>query len=160
MPTYANGLPDWLVNGFWLVPVAGLIACGAAFLVGWGVFGGRRKPAEEKLPLDADFLQGVTKERRAAPRRKGNTVEVQLSGGEDQPVLKGWVLDRSVGGLCLLVDQAVPESTVLKVRPRSTGDAVPWTEVTVRMCRPEGTQFELGCQFHRTPNWNLLLQFG
>ena len=37
---------------------------------------------------------------------------------------------------------------------------MPWTETTVRSCRKDGIQYELGCQFHRTPNWNLLLQFG
>ena len=95
MPTYTSGLPDGLINGFWLVPVAGALACGLAFLVGWRVFNGKqRRPIEEEVPLDADFLAGVTRERRAAPRRKGNTVEVQLLGGEDQPIWAGQVVCR------------------------------------------------------------------
>ena len=39
-------------------------------------------------------------------------------------------------------------------------DKVEWVELRVRSCRAEGCQYELGCQFPQTPNWNLLLQFG
>jgi hypothetical protein len=102
----------------------------------------------------------VTLERRASLRRKGNTVQVLLSHGEKEPTFPGWVIDRSQGGLCLLVEQAIAPDTVLRVRPRNASDPTQWVQIIVRSCRPEGSQFEIGVQFEQTPNWNLLLQFG
>jgi hypothetical protein len=111
--------------------------------------------------MTADFLRGVTRDRRGAPRRRGGThVEVQLLMGEGQEPIPGWVLDRSIGGLGILLDQALVPGAVLKIRPRGATDTTPWTDITVRSCRREGLQYEAGCQFHHTPNWSLLLQFG
>ena len=147
-----------LTGSPYLVPLIGLISCGLAFFVGLRLFAGRRP--ESDLPMECDFLQGVNRDRRGAARRKGNTVEVLVSLGQDQPEIKGWVIDRSQGGLCLLLPQAITEKTVVRVRPRSASEQVPWTDVTVRSCREERGQYEVGCQFHRTPTFNLLLQFG
>ena len=153
-----------LILGFdeyWLVPVAGVAVCGFALLLGWRFAAGRprsRASAEDGI-FDASFLKGVTQERRAATRRKGNTVEVQLSGTHGTTI-RGWVLDRSQGGLGLLVEQVVAEGTPLKVRPCNAMATVPWIDVTVRSCRGEASQYELGCQFVRLPSWNELLHFG
>ena len=152
-------LPTWLFHSAWLVPAIGVLACGLAFAVGWRLLSPRPKTDDENTPQDMEFLKGVTRERRGMARRKGNTVEVQIAVADGSEV-KGWVIDRSQGGLCLLVEEAIAEQTHLRVRPRMAGTSVPWTEVTVRSCRAEGYQFELGCQFHGMPNWNLLLQFG
>jgi hypothetical protein len=154
-------LPSLGLGEDWLVPVIGMAACAVAFLVGWLLLASR--PSKKVLApdslLDASFLQGVTTERRAAPRRKGNAVEVQLRGPEG-PTIRAWVQDRSVGGLCLLVDQAVAEKSILEVRPSATASTMGWVEITVRSCRLEGTQYELGCQFTKMPNWHELLKFG
>jgi hypothetical protein len=32
--------------------------------------------------------------------------------------------------------------------------------MAVRNCRDAGQHFELGCEFERTPPWNVLLLFG
>ena len=159
LQSYVKDLPDLAL---WSVPVAGGLVCGVAFLVGRRVFfptPAAVESAEVLMPGSVVF-EGVSRDRRSAPRRKGNTVEVLMNAKEDQPHLRGWVIDRSVGGLCILAEDAITEGTVVRLRPRSAGDTVPWTEVTVRSCRKDGTHYELGCQFHRTPNWNLLLQFG
>jgi hypothetical protein len=153
----------FLPEGAWVVPVVGGAVCGIAFLLGRRVLS--KNPTDDVVvdpdgPLDATFLKGVTQDRRCAPRRKGNTVEVELSDGSDAPPVRGWVRDRSIGGLCLLADQAIAEGAVLKVRPVTSGPTIPWTDITVRSCRADGGQYELGCQFHRTPNWNQLLKFG
>ncbi|MBY0228986.1 MAG: PilZ domain-containing protein [Gemmataceae bacterium] len=151
-------LPDW-AQGAWLVPVAGLAACGLAFVVGRRMLAASKpEPVADGIARDDDFLQGVTRDRRGAPRRKGNTIEVQVKVGDEARL--GWVLDRSVGGLCVLVERPVAEGSVVRLRPRQGGESIPWTEATVRSCRPEGEQHELGCQFHRTPNWAQMLQFG
>jgi hypothetical protein len=149
------------LEGFWLVPAIGGSACAVAFLVGWRLLAGRSDPgpAAAECPLDDSFLKGVTQERRAMPRRKGNTVEVELRDGDGQ-VFGGWVHDRSGGGLCLLVEQAVAEESTLELRPRAKGSTMGWVEVTVRSCRHDGKQYEVGCQFVKMPSWNELLQFG
>jgi hypothetical protein len=143
-----------------LAVIAGLAACGLALLLGWRLVASRPATVSggQGEDLDDSFLAGVTQDRRAAPRRKGNAVDVQLVDSKEQPPLRGWVLNRSQGGLGLLVDEAVPEGTVCRVRPSNSNSG--WIEVSVRYCRREGGQYELGCQFHRTPNWNELLQFG
>ena len=118
------------------------------------------KLSEEALLPGSAVYEGVSRDRRASPRRKGNTIEVELNVRDDLPAMRGWVLDRSVGGLCIMVEEAIPEGTVVRLRPRALAETIPWTESTIRSCRKDGTHYELGCQFHRTPNWNMLLQFG
>jgi hypothetical protein len=150
-----------LADGVWIVPVIGVAACVLAFLVGRRFLVPRPSSARQtNNPNDAHFLQGVTRDRRCAPRRRGNIVEAELSDGSNNPPLRGWVIDRSLGGLCLLLEQPVPPGTVLRVRPRNAAVAVPWTEITICSCRQDADRFELGCQFHHTPNWSLLLMFG
>ena len=159
LQAFLKDLPD---IALWTVPVAGGLVCGVAFLVGRRMLVPAPAPAlaEETLMPGSVVYEGVSRDRRAAPRRKGNAIEVQLNVGDDLPMILGWVLDRSVGGLCIMAEGPIPEGTVIRLRPRSVAESFPWTETTIRSCRKDGTSYELGCQFHRTPNWNLLLQFG
>jgi hypothetical protein len=160
-------LTPWLQDHLWMVPLAGLAAAGLAFLAGRRLFIRETPPAE---PTDPDgsserFLQGVLTDRRSLPRRKGNLVEVEVRAevpGNPNPLeASGWVKDRALGGLCLVVDRELLPGTVLKVRPRPTQTvSPPWTPVTVKSCRGSHGEFELGCQFHHTPSWNVLLMFG
>ena len=99
--------------------------------------------------------------RRASVRRDGVPVQVLLSS----PTLRngesgGYVLDRSTGGLRVAVTSAIPAGTVLNVRAGNAPDTVPWVTILVRSCRDTGPHFELGCEFERTPPWNILLLFG
>jgi hypothetical protein len=152
---------DWSPDAFWTVPLIGALVCALAYLLGRRLFVAPPPSVDDgDQQSEALFLQGLTRDRRAAPRRKGNIVEVELCIGADRQLMRGWVLDRSIGGLCLLVDQPVASGTVLRVRPRNAAAAVPWMEVTTCSCREEGDRFELGCQFHHTPNWSHLLMLG
>src|SRR6266851_8196413 len=60
----------------------------------------------------------IGQERRTTPRRQGNLVPVTITiamsqGSEaDAPAIHGWVLNRSGGGLCLLVDEEVVPGAV------------------------------------------------
>lgn len=149
-------------HGTWIVPVIGGAACGLAFLIGRLLLVSKPSPppVDPEGPTETNFLQGITRDRRIAPRRKGNTVEVQISIDERSDPTRGWVLDRSIGGIGILVDEPIAQGAVIKIRPRTATVTAGWIEVTVRACRREGHQFELGCQFHRTPDWNTLLHFG
>jgi hypothetical protein len=151
----------WFLEGAVLVPLMGAGACGLAFLVGRR-FLRSRPPLDDKAgaAFSGTFLQGTIRDRRCAIRRRGNSVEVRLFTAPDKTPLRGWVLDRSVGGLCLLVEQEVAKGSTLRVRPRNASATTPGTDIIVRSCRPRGDQYELGCQFQGTPTWSLLLMFG
>jgi hypothetical protein len=99
-------------------------------------------------------------ERRSWPRRKrAIQIIVQDAAGAGDP-FPAWVMDRSVGGLGLSIDQPVEEGTILRVRrPGSTKD-VPWVEVEVKSVRIKETTWEIGCQFTRSLTFDALMQFG
>jgi hypothetical protein len=155
--------------GAWGVPAIGLVATGLAFAVGFAVLNRRTgranraaTPGPAQPPANADpFVQGSNSERRSALRRVGNLVAISVTDadGQSSPV-DGWVADRSVGGLCLRLDAPVGVGTLLKVRPRDASSVIPWTQVEVKSCRQEGSGWEIGCQFLRTPPWSVLLLFG
>ncbi len=142
----------------------GVVALTACKLVG-----GRKKPAptpvaDEAPKSDPDhdpFTQGSTSEQRKSFRRQGNPVQVNvaLPHRKDAP-RSGVVVDRSVGGLCLHVDDEIAPGTALAVIPLNAPSITPWVDIEVRTCRKVGENFELGCQFVKTPNWSILLMFG
>jgi hypothetical protein len=102
-----------------------------------------------------------THERRSTARRKGNPVSVLLADRADgaEP-FQGWVMDRSAGGLRLLVDEAVPAGTLLKVRPTKAHAGFPWVQIKVKSCYPERKSWNLGCQFLAKLTWEDLQLFG
>ena len=73
---------------------------------------------------------------------------------------QGWVIDRSSGGLCLLVDQQVKPGLVLSVRPTKCHPSFPWVQIRVRSCRAERNSWNLGCQFEQKMTWTELQLFG
>jgi hypothetical protein len=100
-------------------------------------------------------------DRRNEPRRKGNPVSVQVSNStHSSEPFQGWVVDRSSGGLRLLVDQEVKAGTVLSVRPTKSHPGFTWVQVKVKSCKPERSSFNLGCQFLRKLSWTELQVFG
>jgi hypothetical protein len=159
MNEQAPSLFAWSVDPLWIIPVAGAAVCAVAFLAGRRLFASRPGPAQEGLPEGDTFLQGVTRERRATPRRKGNAVEVLLTDGNADP-LRGWVEDRSMGGVCVLLEQPLAEGLAVKLRPGLAHEQAPWVPVIVKGCRPEGGRWEVRCQFVQVPSWNVLVMFG
>jgi hypothetical protein len=158
--------PAFFSDQPWVIPVIGMAVAGLAFLVGrMLLFRPAARPAAEPAsraeepPMDV-FLHGSTRERRSAPRRRGNSVEVYISEKPEAAHIHGWVVDRSVGGLCVLVEKSLAEGALVNIRPRSAPEGVPWTPIEVRSCRPEQGEWELGCRFVKTPQWNVLLLFG
>ena len=65
-----------------------------------------------------------------------------------------------MGGLCLIVEQPLKEGIVLNVRPRKRLRSAAWTAIEIRSCRADGDEWEIGCRFVKTPQWNDLLLFG
>lgn len=107
------------------------------------------------------FVQGSRRERRCGIRRRGNPTTVLVAEEwEKEGKLEGVIQDRSTGGLGLELDCEVPVETILKVRPTSAPVTTPWVEVEVRNCRHLNGKYRVGCQFKRTPSWDVMLAFG
>lgn len=150
---------SFALDPYWTIPLVGGVGFFAAVMLGRWLLAPRDTGQGDRVPLRS-FLDGVTQDRRATPRRKGNTVEIQFKRDDDPETVTGTVIDRSQGGLSVLVDRPMEEGGVWKIRATLASPTTPWTAVEVRSCQREGTRYKLGCQFDGMPNWNLLLQFG
>lgn len=138
---------------------AGLVAAATVFLTGWCTSGHRRRrrrlssPSFHRLSVPSLnlFDAGADKVRRQSARNKVllkvSVREMELPGDG----ARGWMLDRSRGGLCLLAPQGAIIGTVLHVRlAQAPGDA-DWTLVTVRHCQPSRGGWRIGCQYLSRP---------
>jgi hypothetical protein len=154
-------LAHWQV---WVAPVVGVMATGLTLIMGRAVLRRRRlappPPKPDQTPRDP-FLYGSATERRTSLRRRGKQIKVFISDAEAkaEPV-EGWVVDRSMSGLCLAVSQAVADESVLSLRTADAPIDTPWVQVQVRRTEQLDGHWELGCQFVRTPTWSVLLLFG
>ena len=176
-PVALSGLFMWnvlltnvaeVLNETWLVLLIGVGTAGLAFAVGWTTLRKRKAPpaaaaAPGRLlgPNLDPFTGGGAQERRAAARRGGHPVTVDLVDPDAQmPAQQGWVLDRSVGGLCLKIPHSVPTGSFWKVRPTDAPRTTPPVRVEVKTCVPYGGDWKLNCQFEKTPSYAVLLTFG
>jgi hypothetical protein len=124
--------------------------------------GGGSDPGAEGSASDP-FLEGGFRERRRAPRRKGNPVDVILTDDQEEvePVA-GVVIDRSATGLALELwsEGDIEPGTIISVRPRRNGADPTWTRVMVKRCEKRRTSWVLGCQYVRPPDVNRMMEFG
>ena len=100
-------------------------------------------------------------DRREAVRREGTPVRVILfSPTFRNGVSDGFVLDRSTGGMRIAMAMAMAPGTVMQVRAVNAPDTIGFVAVIIRSCRKNDDFFEIGCEFEKTPPWNVLLLFG
>src|SRR5262249_45081296 len=99
-------------------------------------------------------------ERRLWPRRNKQipVFVTRPDDAEDSKPRRAWVLDRSPGGLRLLVRDVVDEGSILLVRPVSASADSAWVGVRVKSARPKDGQQALGCEFV-LPTWDTFLLF-
>ena len=115
----------------------------------------------EEEPRFDPFVKGSITEKRKSLRREGNPVEVFITDAEEKiEPIRGWVVDRSLGGVRLLVYELVEVGTALRIRPRQAPPGVPWTQVVVKSCEPAKSGYQYGCMFHPPPPWSIMLLFG
>ena len=99
--------------------------------------------------------------RRSSSRREGQPVRVIITAASlPKRPISGWVMDRSTGGLRIMVKHSLPPGSAIQVRTSNAPDTVPWTTLVIRSCREVDDRFEIGCAFETTPPWNVLLLFG
>jgi hypothetical protein len=149
----------------WLIGSVGLLSAGCSLLVGRRWLNRRRAgiPSSSDSPATDDsdpFLpQDKLRDRRGSLRRGGGTallVRFATAKAEEthQP---GWLLNRSEGGLGLLLKEEVAIGAVLHVRAQNTPDNISWIQVVVNNKRWDGDRWELGCRYLRTPPWSALM---
>ena len=103
----------------------------------------------------------ATKEKRMAPRRKTNLHSVLITNGDSKaPPFEGLVVDRSAGGLRLMVKRPVAEGSLLSIRPARAPMSSPWIKVEVRHSTTDNGSTNLGCRFVLRPSLEELQQFG
>jgi hypothetical protein len=104
------------------------------------------------------------KDQRGMFRRQGNPVEVHVGAPAEKTNLQlGCVLDRSMGGMRLAMFREAEVGAVVSVKPTNADEMVPWVDLEVRSCRRSAElpdQFELGCQYVKSPPYSIQLLFG
>lgn len=150
----------------WVASMVGIIVGGATLILGQFLVSsrfGHTPPAPvTRSPRRHDpFLFGSHLEKRTSLRRTGNPVDVLITDPlvPEQP-LEGWVLDRSVGGLCVSSPRPFPVDSYLMIRAAHAADSVPAVRVKVRHHRQEDGRFAVGCQYTESYTWSVLLLFG
>ena len=154
------------------------IPCGMVLLVFAGAWWAVRRPlmAANWKPEEDSVANGGTvalttaeplrrpAELRQSSRRQGNPIEVFVAGSDDKKILEqAYVLDRSLGGLRIAAVQEVAIGTILSVRPVQALEIVPWVDLEVRSCSPRQEipgEFDLHCQFVKSPPYPIMLLFG
>ena len=117
-------------------------------------------PPPQELPSSSTGPQRVERERRRVPRRTGAVTPIHMRDAISPDDELAYVLDRSTAGLRLSVRRALIIGLPIRLRaPNAPADS-PWVDATVRWCGRSKDKFEVGCEFARTPPWNLLLMFG
>jgi hypothetical protein len=163
---FAVGAPALLSNPIaWLTILAGMVGCLLVFGVHRLVSRQRATVAAEPPPIPPGFeryLQPPAEEQRKAPRRRGNPTEVSIVRASARlPEMRGYVLDRSLGGLCLEAAAPLLEGETLSLLPVNAPTMTPPVEVTVKSCREcEDGSWQAGCQFVKVPPWSVPLMFG
>jgi hypothetical protein len=100
-------------------------------------------------------------ENRSAPRRSGSQIKVTISNPTTKKVLmEGWVMDRSQGGLNLLVPAHMVPATIVNVRRTAATRNTAPVQIEVRRCVQKGVRYQLGCKFVGNPSEKTLAQFG
>jgi hypothetical protein len=105
--------------------------------------------------------EAIDEERQQSQRAAGNPIPVLLSPREeDSELLSGWIVERSLAGLTLLLDQELPAASVWRIKNARPSCTRPeWVTITIEACLPEGNSFKLHGKFLQHPTWQDMQQF-
>ena len=150
----------------WAASIVGILVGGATlllgqFLVSRGLGLKSPTPATGGDRHFDPFLFGSHLEKRTSLRRSGNPVPVIIIDPTmPEERFEGWVMDRSIGGLCVSSPRVFPVDSYLSIRATNAPDAVPSVRVKVRHHRKHDGRFAVGCQYTESYPWSVLLLFG
>jgi len=109
----------------------------------FGIFGLFRRRREVPAPAPAGNLVSSAStlsftERRQAPRRWGNPIQVFIwDGNPASEPSRGWIVNRSTTGLGLSWAQPVAEGTQLQVLIAIAPESAPGTQLLISYCVPQ-----------------------
>jgi hypothetical protein len=131
------------------------------FRPGHGSLSGSNSSIVSDPILDA-LEQSKFSERRQSVRRTGNPVAVSLTGRwTHELICEGCVMDRSTGGLGIIVPQEFAVDTILCVRTLRNRDPLARVPIQVRHCRRlNNGEWMIGCQYRQERSSVQMLQFG
>jgi hypothetical protein len=99
-------------------------------------------------------------ERRATKRYWGNPIEVRITSVLHPSPRRGAVVNRSTGGIAILVDDKYETGAMLKVRAVLAPKDVAWVDIEVRNCRSAGKNYVIGCCYPAPPPWKAMAWLG
>jgi hypothetical protein len=121
----------------------------------------QRTASEELHGRQQVVHDAAREEQRHSPRPWGPPVEVKVSNsplsGKPWP---GWVVNRSLNGVCWSSAEAIPVGTVLSIRATVAPENIPWTRVEVKHCKFKVNRWLIGGQFLETVPIEVLRLFG
>jgi hypothetical protein len=146
----------------WAVAASSLLVGGflGIFLFPWRKKQSAQPPAGKSTTATPSAPAHVP-ERRASPRRWGDPIQILLLVDNlvmAEPI-RGWVLNRSAGGLGLTSTQSLMPGTVISVHVAHAPDSVPWVRLEVKGCQPQTGRWLLNCQYSETPPKEVVLLF-
>src|SRR5262249_9234211 len=123
-------------------------------------FRSANEPARGRLTSDR-AVERPSHERRCHFRRGGNPTQVAIGHPEDpSELVRGVVVDRSTGGICLEMLTPLAVGAIVSVRPSVATSIGTWVEAEVRHCRRGRGGWHVGFRFVRTPPLSVLWMFG
>lgn len=118
----------------------------------------RQRPPGSGPEEVVDLAPGA--ERRSSRRRWFNPTSVSFYTALEGKERHGIVINRSSGGVALLVDHDFAADETLFVRALEAPDSVPVIQVKVRHSRRAGRNYVLGCQYCQELPWNVKVWLG
>ncbi len=144
----------------WSVPVAGVICTGLVLMGGrWLLTRRQQQTAASEDPMNP-YQAMATPKRRQTPRGRGAPTRILIldKNRPDEP-FSGYVLNRSIGGLCVSLIQPLEEGAIIRIRPAKELLDDTWYDVVVKYCRATDTGWEMGCEFQSRASSNTMLKF-
>lgn len=100
-------------------------------------------------------------DRRHEVRRWGNPIEVWIQDPDSQTPERGVVVNRSDGGLGVVVGSPLQTGKFLKIRAAAAPRDTDWILVEIRHCQPVSQKVWLvGCRYVGAPAWNAVTWLG
>jgi hypothetical protein len=111
----------------------------------------RRQSGSFGSEHSSDPIRAWVSERRADVRRYGSPVEVLLTDLAGGLPKRGWVLDRSLGGLRLWFPHAAAKGQLLAVHRLDAPARSAWVRLQVKHCRQDQSAWMMGGCFVNAP---------
>ncbi len=135
--------------GLGAVGLFGLLMGAAGYFVARTSRGAKPGLPGLQFPHHPEFreLTGAGSEQRQHARYETQPFKLRLSLDQNGHEVEGLVLNQSLGGLCICVQENLPEGSVLNLRDSDSAHKPSRSRVIIKHCRPHRGGWALGCQY-------------